>query len=86
MEICRHLRKILDFELQKGNAIKHKGQLWTKMEYSVYLEKPMDKNVIENTLKLDSCVKYSVSKDPHFLMHGFYCTECIHNIDSPPQE
>ncbi|MBN2445037.1 MAG: hypothetical protein JXJ04_27020 [Spirochaetales bacterium] len=83
MEICVHLKQIFTFELERGNAIQHEGQLWTKMEYSIYLEKPLDMETIRKTLQLDKCVKQLKSDDPHFFMEGFYCEKCKHNIDGP---
>ena len=85
MELCPHLRRILEIELENGNEIDSQGQLWTKMEFSVYLKKPMNKDEIIDTLTLDKSVKYSKSEDPHYMMHGFYCELCKHTIDSPLQ-
>lgn len=83
MELCPHLKHILDAELEKGNTIDSQGQLWTRMEFAVYLKKPMNKDEIIQTLSLGESVKYSRSEDPHYMMHGFYCELCKHTIDSP---
>lgn len=83
MEICNHLRGVLDFEINRGNKINSSGDLWSEMNFAVHLEKPLDKEVIERNIKTEVFVKFHKNEDTHYLLQGFYCQQCKHAITSP---
>lgn len=85
MELCEHLKPILDHELRIENKIKEISTGWTKVDYAVYLEKKMDIDFEKNNLQLTDYVRYWEFKGtPHNNPEkGFTCDNCKHAITGP---
>lgn len=85
MEICIHLKEILEEELREGNkVIKEFIDEWANESYSVRLKRPLNKNNRDDYLAMSPTISYWENKDSRYMPgKGYYCKACKHSISGP---
>lgn len=85
MEICEHLKGILDQELKAGNVITRTFENeWENEAFSVRMKRPLNKNKQEAYLDLSPTITYWENKESRYLPgKGYYCKLCKHTISGP---
>ena len=85
MNICEHLRGILDYEVSQGNAVREVNEnAWTNAELVVNMNKPLSTDCISSNIEPDDCIIFWENNDTHYLkQNGYYCKRCKHAIAGP---
>ncbi len=85
MEICEHLKPILEHEELVGNSVKEVSEGWSKANFVVDMQKEIDADFEINNIKLEKFVRlWEYNGSPHNTpSKGFFCDKCKHSISGP---